>query len=99
MVRIEKLGRAPMIVPKSAYENFFKNSGWTLSGSVGAESQVSDVSESVEDEWEELDQEYEKPLGEMDLEELRNKAAEMGLDVSGLTTPKQVRDKIRKNMG
>lgn len=96
MVRIEKLGRTPMVVPQSAYENFFKNSGWTLSGSVGTEPQVS---ESLEDEWEEVDQEYEKPLGEMDLEELRNKAADMGLDVSGLTTPKQVRDKIRKNMG
>lgn len=98
MVRIERLGSKPRLVAKSAYEGYFKHFGWTITGSASSVPTPDTNQGSEHDEWEEVDQEYEKPIGEMDIEELRAKAAEMGLDITGLSTPKQIRDKIRKNM-
>lgn len=98
MIRIEKPGATSKTVARSAYDNYFENAGWSISGAVGSVSAKQTQSDDLKDEWDDAEEEIEKPISEMNLEELQIKAAEMGLDVSGLSTPKQIRDKIRKNM-
>lgn len=91
MVRITKVGGISKVVANSAYENYYKSSGWMKEGSDVVSDEVSD------DEWEDIaDEEMEKPLSEMDLDELRQKAESLGISLAGLNTPKQIRDKIRK---
>lgn len=101
MVRIVKLGRNPMTVAKSAYDNFYKNSGWSIDSVQAAEAPETIVEEDgfegLDEEWEETE-EYEKPISEMTVEELHRKADDLGIDVSGLTSAKQLRDKIRKSL-
>ncbi len=93
MVRISKANRAPMEVTEGAYENFYKNAGWRATKSVSHSSVTTDGSD---DEWENAMEEAEKPLSEMNVEELRAKAASLGIDLAGVNSPKQIRDRIRK---
>lgn len=102
MVKITKPGRSPMTVTQSAYENFYKGAGW-LSQPVSKKkgsSQSTYEPEPESDEWDEVDESFEteKSLSEMTVEELREKAASMGVDLSGVTTPKQIRDKLKRYM-
>lgn len=69
---------------------------------VKVESNDGQVEEVNDEEWDEVldelsDDEAEKPLSEMNKEELVNKAKKMGIDVSNLTTNKQLREAIRNS--
>lgn len=64
------------------------------------EAEVSNDEEINDDEWDEAldelsDDEAEKPLSEMNKEELITKATLMGIDISNLTTNKQLREAIK----
>ena len=61
------------------------------------------IEENSDDEWDEVidelkDEEVEKPLSEMNKEELVNKANSLGMDITGLTTNKQLREAIKSFM-
>lgn len=90
-------------VAKSAYDNYFKNAGWHIDGSVedlsfSDEVEESSYDENPEEDWDSVDETVEKPLSEMNRAELLEKAESMGLDVSDCTNNKQMREKIKSNM-
>lgn len=106
MVKIRK-GARENLVAKSAFDNFFKNQGWELVGEeqsspspVIEEEAIEEPTEQEED-WDEVledeavEEDIEKPLSEMNKEELINKAVSLGLDISDCTSNKQIREKIR----
>ena len=112
MIKIAK-GNLVNSVPKSAFDNYFKSQGWEIAGGdytlpvpdkveefvKAEENSVEDVND---DEWDEVmdelsDDEAEKPLSEMNKEELISKAKKMGIDISNLSTNKQLRGAIRNN--
>jgi hypothetical protein len=111
MIKIYK-GDRVLNVTKAAYDNYYLNSGWQLKKTVENSTEASEniinetVEETVEqpiehDEWEEAVNEtveVEKPLSEMNRDELTNKAISMGLDISGVTSNKQLRELIKSNM-
>lgn len=96
MVVIKK-GKKTAKVTKSAYKNFFKGHGWLIDDS-GVNEDIK-TNESIEDtsdeDWDEVMEEVEKPLSEMNKQELEIKAASLGVNINGLTTNKQIRDAIR----
>lgn len=109
MVKIAK-GNLVNTVPKSAFDNFFKSQGWemvegdyTPSIPIVEEKEVEEVAEEQEensDEWDEVmdelkDDEVEKPLSDMNKEELISKANSLGMDITGLNTNKQLREAIK----
>ena len=117
-------------VSKSAFENFFKDSGWVEVGKTPASSsldsyqvveksdnkvkskvdieedkfEASDESnESFEDEWDEVlseeeDEEIEKPISEMNKEELIAYAKKHDISLAGLSKVSQYREAIREAM-
>ena len=109
MVKIAK-GNLVNTVPKSAFDNFFKSQGWEMvegdyapSIPIVEEKEVEEVVEEQEensDEWDEVmdelkDDEVEKPLSDMNKEELISKANSLGMDITGLNTNKQLREAIK----
>ena len=104
MVAIRK-GSKKLRVPNSAYENYYKGFGWKLDD--GQEiKKVSSKSETVaeelaqidedEEDWDSVvdeDEEVEKPLSEMNYDELKKKAASLGINPTGLNK-RQLKDKI-----
>ena len=61
--------------------------------------QVDDGDEISDSEWDEvIDEEPEKPLSEMNREELTEKAESLGINISGLTKNAQIREKIKSCM-
>jgi len=112
MVKIAKDG-VINIVPMSAFNNYFKSFGWEIVGEnytppipVIEEKPaelVDKVEEAEQDEWDEVldelkDEEVEKPLSEMNKEELLAKAQSMGIDISKANTNKQLREVIKSYM-
>nr|DAH85015.1 MAG TPA: HeH/LEM domain [Bacteriophage sp.] len=96
MIKIEKDGKE-LMVPKSAYNNFYKNAGWTK---VGGKKQEAMQFESVDDsEWDEAlaeeEQEPTKPLSEMNRSELEQLARERGISLAGLSNTKQIREAVK----
>ena len=98
-------------VSKSAFENFFKNSGWEIAGEKPATSQSTEkkakevVEETEEinndDAWEEVlaeeeDEGIEKPLSEMTKKELIEYAEANGISLAGLNTAAQCRQAIQE---
>ena len=108
-VKISKNGMEKE-VSISAFENFFKNSGWEIAGDKKpATSQSKKVEKVVEepvennseDEWDEVleeDDEIEKPLSEMNKKELMEYAENNGISLAGLNTVAQFRQAIQENM-
>lgn len=103
MLRIYKgegEGKKELLVPVSAYENFYKGAGWTK-GDVVSEASLE---EGDEDEWEGYDdgeegeEEFIKPLSEMSRSELEAYAAKLGVDLTGLNSNKQYREAIKAAM-
>ena len=110
MVRIAK-GNLVNTVPKSSFDNFFKSQGWVIvegdytpSIPIVEEKVEEEVKEQVEensdDEWDEVidelkDEDVEKPLSDMNKEELIAKANSLGMDITGLNTNKQLREAIK----
>ena len=104
MVTIKKNGKTKTVT-RSAFENFYKNSGWAvLNGSPSKnksvkEKNVEKVAEETSDEdWDSVIEEEEtfnKPLEEMTRKELEAKAKELGIDLTGLGKTAQIREAIR----
>ena len=119
MVEIRK-GKTVTSVSLSAYNNYFKDSGWELVGGdeklptttpdvPEVEEVKNDVEENVDsddvsdEDWDEAleedeelkDNDIEKPLSEMNKEELLAKASSLGLNVSENSTNKQIREAIK----
>lgn len=99
-------------VSVSAFENFFKNSGWEIAGDkkpATSQSKKEKVAEKEEepvvennndDEWDEVleDEEVEKPLSEMTKKELADYAEKNGISLAGLNTTAQFRQAIQEYM-
>ena len=111
-VKISKNGMEKE-VSVSAFENFFKNSGWEIAGGKKPATSQSKKEEKVEkvveepaennseDEWDEVleeDDEIEKPLSEMNKKELIEYAEEKGISLAGLNTVNQFRQAIQDYM-
>lgn len=101
MVKIwkgEGEGKRELKVPLAAFENFFKGAGWQKSEGNNT------TNTSEEDEWddyvdgEESEEEFTKPLSEMNRYELEAYAAKLGVDLTGLNTNKQYREAIKAVM-
>lgn len=104
MVVIKK-GSKRLKVPNSAYENYYKGFGWKLDDgqevkkvpikSEAVSEELAQVDEDEED-WDSVvdeDEEVEKPLSEMNYDELKKKAASLGINPTGLNK-RQLKDKI-----
>lgn len=102
MVRIVK-GEKELTVPKNAYDNFYKNAGWTK---VGGKKQNGVQPEAVEpaddSEWDEAlaeeEQEPTKPLSEMSRSELEQLARAKGISLAGLSNTRQIREAVKAAM-
>lgn len=109
MVQIRK-GKMKTSVTLQAYKNFYKNAGWSIDGeqnekiiSTGAAAENTEtdgVIESAGDEWDEAlnDEKATKPVSEMNRAELEALAAELGVNLDGMTKTSQMRDAIRAAM-
>lgn len=109
-VKISKNGMEKE-VSVSAFENFFKNSGWEIAGDkkpATSQSKKEEKEEVVEepvennsdDEWDEVleDEEIEKPISEMNKRELLDYAERNGISLAGLNTVNQFRQAIQDYM-
>ena len=108
MIKIVKDGHVNEVT-LSAFNNYFKSQGWNLAGgdippaSPGVENVVEDnVEEPTDEEWDNVldelkDDEVEKPISEMNKQELISKANSLGLDVSPEMTNKQLRELIKSH--
>lgn len=96
-------------VSKSAFKNFFENAGWVESNEstqpiVSNEKQMTEenIDEEIADEeiadeaWD--DDIDEKPLSEMNRNELISLADRLGVDISGMSKNAQIRDAIKSAM-
>lgn len=99
-------GSKEKLVPKSSFDNFYKNSGWSLGEAVETSKEEikeepiqEEVDETTDDEWDEaIDEEVEKPLSEMNNTELIQYAADNNIDITGLKGNKQIREAIKAAM-
>lgn len=90
-------------VTNKSFDNFYKSHGWEVIKEYGKSSKKSSKKEEdewgdiskQEDEWEDVDEDVRKPLSEMNRQELEEYAAELGVDLSGLTSNKQIREAIK----
>ena len=110
-VKISKNGMEKE-VSVSAFENFFKNSGWEIAGDKKPATSQSKKEEKVkevveepvennsDDEWDEVleDEEIEKPISEMNKKELLDYAENNGISLAGLNTVNQFRQAIQDYM-
>ena len=99
-----------LVVPSAAYDNFYKGAGWRKvddnsvvpmkktkrNVDTAPVSDVNDVDDADEwDGYEDDQEEYTKPLSEMNREELEKYAEKLGVDLTGLSTAKQYREAIK----
>ena len=106
MIKIVR-GNLVNYVSKSSFDNYFKSQGWEIAG--GNEPPVSPkvennvIEEEVEeDDWDDVldefkDEEVEKPISEMNKQELIAKAKSLDIDVSDDLTNKQLRELIKSH--
>ena len=99
MIKIEKDGKE-LTVPKSAYNNFYKNAGWTKVGGKDQETvQLEAVEPADDSEWDEAlaeeEQEPTKPLSEMSRSELEQLARKKGISLAGLSNTRQIREAVK----
>ena len=98
------------VVTDSAFNNFYKNAGWELSSPSQASKKevVEDVKkeeventeqepDEIEEDWDSIedDEEVSKPISEMNNAELKEYATKLGIDISGLSSNKQLREAIK----
>ena len=108
MIKIVR-GNLVNTVSKSSFDNYFKSQGWELAG--GENPPVShiepveekvDLEEPSDEEWDDVldelkDDEVEKPISEMNKQELIAKAKSLGIDVTPEMTNKQLRELIKSH--
>lgn len=100
MVIISK-GEKKLKVTKSAYKNFYKHAGWVVEKEKVKVQSVIDTDDTSDEEWDEVmadDEEPTKPLSEMNRAELEEAAKELGVNLVGLSTNKQIREAIKAAM-
>lgn len=100
MVTIAKAEKT-LIVPDTAYETIYAPAGWTIKGSkknASAEEETSSAEVSASEELtpEEL---LEKPLEDLNFEELKTVADYLGLEVEGQKSSKKLREAIKAAQG
>ena len=93
MVQIKK-DALKLKVTNSAYKNFYKDAGWDL---VDAAEEHGEWAEAEAEEWAEAEG-VTKPLSEMNRSELEAYAAQLNVDLTGLSSNKQYREAIKAVM-
>lgn len=107
MIVIRKNNKT-LTVTRAAFDEYYKPNGWVSDGeTTPVEEPVVDTVEDevVEDDtsdedWSEFEEEdagIEKPLSEMNKDELLAKANELGIDVSASNSNKQIREMIKNH--
>lgn len=107
MIKIEKNGKT-LVVPRTAFKEYYENQGWKESGNSHkkkvdekkteepkVEEPEVEESESDEEDWSEFEDEVEKPLSEMNKNELKEKAISLGIDIPADVTNSQLRELIK----
>jgi hypothetical protein len=98
MVKIFK-GDKNLTVTKSAFDNYYKNAGWLVKqGNLVTVKGVVEESKQ-EDEWDGFDEEaeVEKPLSDMNRDELVEKALSLGIEIPSTVNNKQLRELIKSH--
>lgn len=110
MVKIMK-GSKVLVVPGGAYRDVYASSGWVLAEAEAApkpqkpeakppKKEPEQVPEEVEDdenvEYVDPEELLEKPLEELDYEELKILAEYLGIDTTGMRNSKSIRSAIKK---
>ena len=95
-VKITKSGKRPMRIPTSSLPKY-EACGWIASGLKKQKEQPVDAVEE-KDEWEEADEELdnEKSVDEMSMEELQDKAKELGINTKNLNTVGALKKAIKR---
>lgn len=98
MITIRK-GKMTKEVPASAFANYYQNSGWVADDEPVKKKVVENISEPDEvsdEDWDSV-MEDEKPVSEMNREELIAKAKSLGISVGNMNN-RQLKDAIRNMM-
>ena len=100
MVKIEKVGVGQLTVPDKAFDNYYKAAGWHVVEGGKKATKATKVEETEEDEWAGFEEEEEvtKPLSEMNRPEMEAFAAKRGIDISGATSNRQLRELLKAHM-
>lgn len=96
MVKIYKDGKT-MMVTNGAFESMYEPFGWEKKGVPGAVISAPKTVEAINAK-EEVEEEIEKPLSEYTSAELREKAKELGVDITGMKKKKEVMEAIAEKL-
>lgn len=96
MIKIVNSQGAERLVTAGAFNSIFKRQGWKIKGEK-LEVEVKDKEVDEEEEFDEDDFDFEedKPLEKMTLKELKNYADLSDIDITGLTSKKQIIEAIK----
>lgn len=89
MIKIVNNQGAERLVTAGAFNSFFKRQGWKIKD----EKPVTKVDEEFDED--DFDFEEDKPLEKMTLKELKNYADLSDIDITGLTSKKQIIEAIK----
>lgn len=89
MIKIVNNQGAERLVTAGAFNSIFKRQGWKIKG----EEPVTEVDEEFDED--DFDFEEDKPLEKMTLKELKNYADLSDIDITGLTSKKQIIEAIK----
>lgn len=86
-----------LIVSEGAFNSYYKNSGWVVEEDKKANDVAVESQGSFDEDWDSIieDDEPTKPLSEMNGRELREFAESKGIDLTGLSSNKQIREAIK----
>lgn len=100
-----KKGNKIVSTTEAAYSNFFKSNGWKLVKNLQpklAKNETKEEEPVADNEWDEVIEEeaneIQKPLSEMNRNELIELANSLGVDVSNLNKNAQLREAIKAVM-
>jgi hypothetical protein len=95
MIKIVNSQGAERLVTAGAFNSFFKRQGWKIKDEkpVAKVKEVEEVDEEFDED--DFDFDEDKPLEKMTLEELKNYADLSDIDITGLTSKKQIREAIK----
>lgn len=112
IVRITKNDKI-LRVSESSFKNYYKDFGWSVILTEPAkednkiieekeeetiESQYNEVVNSSDEDWDSIDEEIDRPLSEMNKEELKALAERKGIDVSNINKVGQLRSILAKEI-